>query len=73
LASWIIREMPALQTDYLYPSTTFVVLVIAAFAIFVVWPLVEALGSGRYLWAIAIFFLWPLGGILWLAVGRRRH
>jgi hypothetical protein len=59
--------------DDLGPSTTFVLLLVVAYALLVVWPLVQALRSGRYWWAVLIVLTTYLGGILWFAFRRRQR
>lgn len=61
----------ALETSYLWPDPTFLVILLLVVGVLVVWPLVDALRQGRHGWAVAIVLLSPVAGILWFAVGRR--
>jgi hypothetical protein len=66
----------AYQTSTLTPDSTFIIelLVLAAgFALLVVWPLVGAVLRRQPAWVFAIIVLGPIGGIAWLAAGRRRR
>jgi hypothetical protein len=61
----------ALETSYLVPNTTFVVLTVGYLAVFVIWPLLEAARQGRWVWAVAIVLFSPVAGILWFIIDRR--
>jgi hypothetical protein len=61
------------STSYLEPSAGFWVtlLVLGLFLVaLLAMPLWEAARARRPVWALAIVFLFPLGGLLWAVVGR---
>jgi hypothetical protein len=59
-----------METNSLVPNAEFRALVLVSFVVLVVWPLTEVIVRRRILWALAIFFLAPVGGIAWLLLGR---
>lgn len=64
----------ALETDYLVPNAPFIVEVLVVFvavAVLVIWPLVDSLVRRQWGWALGVLFLGPIGGLMWLVVGRR--
>ncbi|MCW2751715.1 MAG: hypothetical protein JWR83_2825 [Aeromicrobium sp.] len=69
----MIGLMNALETDYLVPSPAFIFATLLVVGVLVIWPLIEALRSRHYIWALAIVLSSPIGGILWLAIGRRHR
>ena len=63
--------MVVLESNFLVPNAYFVVAALVYLAVLVVWPFIEAAVRGRWIWAIAIALLSPLGGIAWFAKQRR--
>ena len=59
-----------LDWDQFLTSALVSVLAVLAFGGLLVWPLMEAWSTKRYVWALAIFFLFPAAGVLW--IGARR-
>jgi hypothetical protein len=45
--------------------------VAAVFVLFLVGPLIGAVRREQWVWALAIFFLAPVAGVLWCFVGRQ--
>ena len=65
----MIRPVPTLDSTYLVPNATWLVelltLLVVAFPLLVVVPLVRALRSGAVVWVLAIVLLAPFGGLAW--------
>jgi hypothetical protein len=62
------------ETNYLVPNAGFIVeflLFVAAVALLIVWPLVETIVRRQWGWTLGVVLLGPIGGLLWLVVGRR--
>jgi dipeptide/tripeptide permease len=62
-----------LTSNFLMPSGTFVVLLVAlvAFVLLVIWPLVETVVRQQWGYTFGVVVLGPVGGLLWFLVGRR--
>jgi hypothetical protein len=62
------------ETNYLVPDGTFLLsLAVLGFAaLLVVWPLVESLALRQRGYALGILLLGPIGGLVWLTVGRHQ-
>ena len=66
-----------LESDFLVPNATFLVLAITALvvlalsALLVVWPLVETIVRRQWGYTLGVVLLGPIGGLVWFLVGRR--
>jgi hypothetical protein len=54
-----------LETSYLWPDPVFALEALALVVLLLVWPLIDAIRSRRFLWALLIVLLAPLGGLAW--------
>ncbi len=61
-----------LDSNFLVPNGTFLVLLFVAFVggLLVIWPLVESVLRQQWGYTLGIILLGPIGGLLWLFVGR---
>jgi hypothetical protein len=57
----------ALESSFLVPGPELFGMFLLIVVVFVIVPLVAALRSGEWIWAIFIVLFAPLGGLLWLA------
>jgi len=63
-----------LESNFLMPTGTFLVLMLvmlAVVALLVVWPLVETVVRQQWGYTLGVVVLGPIGGLLWFVVGRR--
>lgn len=63
-----------LESNFLMPTGTFVVLFLVSLVVFgllVIWPLVETVVRQQWGYTLGVVLLGPIGGLLWLFVGRR--
>jgi hypothetical protein len=63
-----------LQSNFLMPTGTFVVLFLVSLVVFgllVVWPLVETVVRRQWGYTLRVVLFGPIGGLLWFFVGRR--
>ena len=61
-------------TDYLVPNGSFVIAFLffaALFVLLVAWPLFSAVRRQQWGWVLGVVLLGPIGGVLWLTVGRK--
>jgi hypothetical protein len=64
----------ALESNFLLPGGSFVVLVLASLAVLallVVWPLAETVVCQQWGYALGVVVFGPIGGLVWFVVGRR--
>ena len=66
-------DVPALESSYLIPTGTFVVLLVCAavFGLLMMWPLVETVARQQWGYTLAVLVLGPIGGLIWFLGGRR--
>lgn len=66
----MVRPVESTATDYLVPSPEFVALALVVLVVGLVWPLVDSLRRGRFVWSLIILLTPPLGGVAWLVLVR---
>lgn len=61
-----------LESNYLLPTGTFVVLLVSlvVFGVSVIWPLVESAVRQQWAYTLGVVLLGPIGGLLWFLIGR---
>jgi hypothetical protein len=71
--SGILAAVEPLESNFLMPSGTFLVwmlVLLAVFAVLVVWPLVETVVRRQWGYTLGVVLLGPIGGLIWFTVGR---
>ena len=74
--TFILTDVIALETSFLAPSASFLILVAIYEVLFVIVPAIDAARQRRWIWFVAILILQPVAGLLWYAfrwTGARRH
>ena len=61
----ILGAVIALETDYLWPSPTFLVSLALYAVLLVIVPAIDAARQRRWFWFVAIVILQPVAGLLW--------
>ncbi len=63
----ILIDVIALETSFLAPSASFLILVALYEVLLVIIPAIDAARQRRWVWFVAILILQPVAGLLWYA------
>ena len=74
--SFILGAVIALESNFLVPNASFLIVVALYEALFVIVPAIDAALQRRWVWFVAILVLQPVAGVLWFVfrwAGSRRQ